>query len=139
MADDFDGKDKKRDYEVGYGKPPKRTQFKPGQSGNPKGRRKGSRNFNGYVQDALGERISFTQDGKRQNVTKLQLIATQLVNSAVKGNLKSIEFLLRLMDMMGTPTDSSVYGHTLSEGMRDKLLEFFVAAGNDATGNDNGQ
>ena len=35
MADDSEGKDKKRDYEVGYGKPPKRTQFKPGQSGNP--------------------------------------------------------------------------------------------------------
>ena len=28
-------------YEVGYGKPPKRTQWKPGQSGNPKGKKKG--------------------------------------------------------------------------------------------------
>lgn len=139
MADDSDGKDKKRDYEVGYGKPPKWTQFKPGQSGNPKGRRKGSRNFNGYVQHALKERISYTHDGRRQNVTKLQLIATQLVNSAVKGNLKSIEFLLRLMDVMGPPTDSSAQSQALSEGMRDKLLEFFAAAGNDSPGSDDGQ
>ena len=33
-----------KQYEVGYGKPPKSTQFKPGRSGNPKGRTKGSRN-----------------------------------------------------------------------------------------------
>jgi hypothetical protein len=33
-----------RDYEVGYDRPPARTQFKPGQSGNPQGRPRGSRN-----------------------------------------------------------------------------------------------
>ena len=41
-------RDKKGDYTVGYGKPPTATRFKKGQSGNPKGRPKGSRN-------ALGE------------------------------------------------------------------------------------
>ena len=34
----FGGSMKKKDYEIGYKKPPKHTQFKPGQSGNPKGR-----------------------------------------------------------------------------------------------------
>ena len=33
---------KPRDYEVGYGKPPKHTQWKPGQSGKPSGRPKGA-------------------------------------------------------------------------------------------------
>lgn len=32
------------DYETGYGKPPKARQWRPGQSGNPNGRPKGSRN-----------------------------------------------------------------------------------------------
>ena len=40
-------------YEVGYGKPPKHTQFKPGQSGNRKGRPRGQRNFRTVVNDAL--------------------------------------------------------------------------------------
>jgi hypothetical protein len=30
-----------REFEVGYGRPPLHTRFKPGQSGNPKGRVKG--------------------------------------------------------------------------------------------------
>ena len=34
----------KKTHEVGYGKPPKAHRFKPGRSGNPRGRPKGSRN-----------------------------------------------------------------------------------------------
>jgi hypothetical protein len=34
-----------KDYEVGYGRPPIHTRFKPGQSGNPAGRPKGAQNF----------------------------------------------------------------------------------------------
>ena len=30
--------DNKRDYEVGYGKPPRHTRFTKGRSGNPRGR-----------------------------------------------------------------------------------------------------
>ena len=33
------------DYEVGYKKPPIHTRFKPGVSGNPKGRPKGTKNL----------------------------------------------------------------------------------------------
>ena len=43
-----------RDYEVGYGKPPKSTRFRKGQSGNPAGRRKGSFNLGTIVRRELG-------------------------------------------------------------------------------------
>lgn len=43
--------DKPERYEVGYGKPPSATRFKPGQSGNPHGRPKGSKN----IQPPIGE------------------------------------------------------------------------------------
>ena len=34
----------RKSYAVGHGKPPEATRFKPGQSGNPKGRPKGKKN-----------------------------------------------------------------------------------------------
>ena len=47
----------KKDYEVGYGKPPKSGQFKPGQSGNPKGRPKGAKNFKTELATVLANMI----------------------------------------------------------------------------------
>ena len=131
--------DGRRDYEVGYGKPPKRTQFKPGQSGNPKGRRTGSQNFKSHVCSALNERIAVTQDGRRQVVTKLKLIATQLVNSAVKGNLKSMEFLIRFMDIMDASPGPGANGPVLTDDLRQKISDFFSSSDTDEVGNDNSQ
>ena len=47
--------DKKGDYEVGYGKPPRHTRFKRGRSGNPRGRHPGSRNLSTVLSEALNE------------------------------------------------------------------------------------
>ena len=46
-----------KDYEVGYRKPPKHTQFKEGQSGNPAGRPKGTNNLKTDLIEELGEQI----------------------------------------------------------------------------------
>jgi hypothetical protein len=44
-------------YEVGFGRPPRHTRFRAGQSGNPKGKAKGAVNLATDVQDELAERI----------------------------------------------------------------------------------
>ena len=46
-----------RDYEIGYGKPPKKHQFKPGQSGNRKGRPKGTKNTATLLREILDRKI----------------------------------------------------------------------------------
>ena len=74
-----------RPFSVGYGKPPKHTQFVKGKSGNPKGRGKGVRNFATEIEEELNIRIPITENGTRKKVTKRKAIAKRVVNSAVSG------------------------------------------------------
>jgi hypothetical protein len=114
-----------RNYEVGYGKPPRAHRFKPGRSGNRNGRRKGTRNLKTHLHEELETKVTVTKDGKRRTMTKGQLMATQLVNNAVKGHLKSIEFLFRLLDVMNPSGDATQGGKTLTEEQRRMLTTFF--------------
>jgi Family of unknown function (DUF5681) len=53
------------DEPVGYRRPPIGTRFRPGQSGNPRGRPKGARNLSTVVAAALGERVAVTENQAR--------------------------------------------------------------------------
>jgi Family of unknown function (DUF5681) len=81
-------------FEVGYGKPPKHTQFAKGKSGNPRGRGKGVRNFATEIQEELNSSVPITENGKRKRITKRKAIAKQLVNKAAGGDQKAIPVLL---------------------------------------------
>jgi hypothetical protein len=88
-------KNKRRtNYEVGKGRPPKSTRYKPGESGNPKGRPKGSRNATKILGQFLNEKIAIVEDGKRRKITVREAIVRKLGLNALKGDLKSIEFIL---------------------------------------------
>ena len=82
------------EYEVGFKKPPKHTQFQPGQSGNAKGRPKGSRNFTTVIEQELNAVVSITERGKVKQVRKKEIIAKQVVNKAAAGDLKATGMLL---------------------------------------------
>ena len=66
--------DKKRDYEVGYGKPPRHTRFAKGRSGNPRGRAPGTKNLKTFLIDALNELVVVTENGGRRTISKGQAI-----------------------------------------------------------------
>jgi hypothetical protein len=67
---------------LGYGRPPMTTRFRPGQSGNPRGRPKGARNLGTVVAAALSERVAINENGRRRRITKLEAAVKQLVNRA---------------------------------------------------------
>ena len=79
---------------VGFGRPPRRTRFKPGASGNPKGRPKGSKNFSTVIAEELDGRVPVTENGRRTKIPMRKVIAKQLVNKAASGDLKATQTLL---------------------------------------------
>ena len=85
--------------EGGYGKPPKDHQFKPGQSGNKKGRTKGSKNTYSLLNEILNQTVIANVNGKDLKVSKKALMLTQLINKGVKGEVKAITTLLPHMLM----------------------------------------
>jgi Family of unknown function (DUF5681) len=81
------------DHEVGYGRPPKQSQFKKGRSGNPKGRPKGTRNIATEVSRALAEKVVINVGGRRKTITKREVAAIHLANKAASGDLKAINLI----------------------------------------------
>jgi len=82
---------------VGYGRPPVATRFRPGQSGNPRGRPKGARNFSTVIASALSERVAVTENGRRRRITKLEAAIKQLVNRAAAGEARATALLIQLV------------------------------------------
>ena len=73
-------KERKGIYEVGFGKPPRSSQFKPGQSGNAAGRPRGAKNFATALEQELKSRVLVTENGRRKRISKREVIAKHLVN-----------------------------------------------------------
>jgi hypothetical protein len=83
-----------KNYQTGYCKPPRQTQFAKGRSGNPEGRPKGSQNLATILNKAGRQRVRVTENGRTRYITKLEASTLQLVNKAVSGDLKAIKELL---------------------------------------------
>jgi len=88
--------DPNKTYDVGFGKPPKPSQFRKGFSGNPKGRPKGRRNLATVLARTLQERVVINENGVRRTVTKLEAAVKQLVNRAASGDLGAMRQLSAL-------------------------------------------
>ncbi len=85
------------DYEVGYGKPPKHSQFKPGESGNPKGRPKGARNLKTEIREVMQSTVIVTQDGQRKKISTRKAVVLRLTEKALSGNVQATRVLLDLI------------------------------------------
>lgn len=85
------------EYDVGYGKPPQKTQFKKGQSGNPNGRPRKPKSAHDVVQTMLNETVDIVVNGKRKKITHLEAAILQLRNDAVSG--KSIDRIRALKQL----------------------------------------
>ena len=96
MLDDERPSGDGKNYEVGYGRPPKATQFKPGRSGNPRGRPKGSRNLATDLSAELGELITVREDGRSRRISKQRALIKSLMARALQGDVRATAAVLAL-------------------------------------------
>ncbi len=82
-----------KDYKVGYGKPPKDTQFKPGRSGNPKGRRKGSKNLKKLIDENLNKKILVRVGKKASELTMQEAMVIGMLTRAMKGHVRPAKWI----------------------------------------------
>lgn len=112
--------------DVGYKKPPRHRQFRPGLSGNPRGRPAGVRNLKSDLLDELGEQTTVRENGREQRISKQRAFIRTLVAAAIAG------------DMRATATLVSFYARSLGGSAEDdgeapagaddlEIIENFVA------------
>ena len=89
-------------YEVGYKKPPKHTRFQPGQSGNSRGRPKGTKNLKTDLIEELGEKIVVREGKRPHKVSKQRALLKSVVNRAIQGDARAtaiaLSTMMRLLD-----------------------------------------
>jgi hypothetical protein len=94
-----------QEYRIGPGRPPKEYQFKPGQSGNPKGaRRKPSSitpDLKALFERALSGKVTLRQGEQEKIITKAAAGIEQLVNQFAKGDRHARRDLLALAARLG--------------------------------------
>ena len=100
---------------VGYKNPPKHSQFKKGQSGNPKGRPKGSSSLMADLKEALEVEVTIREAGKEGVVTAKKGISYVLVQKALKGDLRAMNLLMPIIHEIESREQGETVTKTQSE------------------------
>lgn len=126
------------DYNIGYGKPPQHTRFKAGQSGNPKGRPKGTKNLKTDLEEELREFIVVREGGNPRTVSKQRAMLKSLTAKAIQGDSRAAATVLGLIEryLDAEPASADPSGHLATHGpatdmLRRRIEEIYkrIAAG----------
>lgn len=84
-------------YEVGRGKPPRHTRFKKGQSDNPAGLPKGSRNLRTEIMNELLSQVTAKENGRQIKISKGQAMMKSVIAKAAGGDMKAATLVFDLV------------------------------------------
>ena len=112
----------KKDYTVGYGKPPPEHRFKPGQSGNPRGRKSRKRNESEIIAMVRDELVTMTINGKTRRITAFEAATRKTFSTCLaKGNVRDLEKLFQLFARYGAEPEEQRIAQ--AKEAADKVLE----------------
>ncbi len=103
--------DTPEDDAVGYGNPPMKRRFKLGETGNPKGRPRGSKNRKTIIRKIANEMHTVTENGRRRRLPTLALMILALRNKAATGNVPAFRAYRKFLVKYETQESSSERGY----------------------------
>jgi hypothetical protein len=107
---------------VGYKRPPRVHQFRPGKSGNPSGRPKGARNFKSDLREELSELVTIREGKRDVQVSKQRALIKSLVAAAIGGNQRAAATMLAMCVRLFADADDD----EAIEGVEDRdIVESF--------------
>jgi hypothetical protein len=112
-------------YDVGYKKPPLRTRFRKGESGNPKGRPKGTKNFKTDLVEELSELVLVREGTSERRLSKQRAMLKSLTAKAIKGDTRAASIVVGLVHRL-LETDISPPDEPLS-AEEEEILDAFEA------------
>jgi hypothetical protein len=89
---------------VGYGRPPKSTRWKKGQSGNPSGKAKKEASLRATLKKIAGQEIVVHENGAAVSMRRDEAMLQAIVVKAMKGDLAAVKFIA---EMIGIEPESS--------------------------------
>jgi hypothetical protein len=123
-------KPSKPGYAVGYGKPPLSTRFKPGTSGNAKGRPTNSKNLKTLIRQALTAKISIREGSSNRRVSKIEGVVLRQLENALKGEDRAAMAVIKMAMQMGFLEDAQPeVAETVRSG-DEEILQLLMALQN---------
>ena len=119
------------DYEVGYGKPPTHSQFRPGQSGNPRGRPKGAKSPFTLLREELQSKVTLKENGRLTTVTKLHAIMKRVVSDTLGGKASQTKLLFTLIHIFEAQFATESEPNELSAKDQEIVLAMLRGVGNE--------
>jgi Family of unknown function (DUF5681) len=118
--------------QIGYKKPPLKGQFKKGQSGNPKGKPKGSKSIKATFEEVLRQSVRIRQGDRQMLLTRQHAMFMAMTNKAMQGDTKAYELVLKTVDKLqmlvpiatGTAPDGSISSGTVWTEEDESLRPF---------------
>jgi hypothetical protein len=117
---------KNPDYEVGFGRPPISTRFKPGNSGNTKRGPRKRTTVGEIIERSLMAKYTVTEKGQPKTMTAQEVIIRRLTLDAAGGDKRAIQTLFALRDRYQDSRDTTLDIDGLQNDDR-KIIDDYLA------------
>ena len=112
------------DYDVRYGRPPKATRFRPGQSGNPTGHRKSSNTIGERLRELMNSKVAVTEQGRTRRMSRFDVMLRHSADDAMRGDQRALKLLMEFFHRYGAEVEGTVRSEEITSEDLEILADY---------------